>query len=142
MTIPTLALTAFALLFGLLLIASFVPRSTVELDRLAEPDVQLHAGVYANQGVENTGWLNHAFIEKAAASVPGMQVGRLLDEQQSNAVIDIGKTIDGRANADNVSQTPTLLLGRTGGLLHTVSSKDTFDEARLAAKIRSLSGNR
>jgi protein-disulfide isomerase len=98
--------------------------------------------VYANQGVENTGWLNHAFIEKAAASVPGMQVRRLLDEQQSNAVIDVGKTIDARANADNVSQTPTLLLGRTGGLLRMVSSKDTFDAARLAAKIRSLSGNR
>jgi disulfide bond formation protein DsbB len=32
MTIPTLALTAFALLFGLLLIASFVPRATVGLD--------------------------------------------------------------------------------------------------------------
>jgi len=32
MTIPTLALTAFALLFGLLLIASLVPRATVELD--------------------------------------------------------------------------------------------------------------
>jgi protein-disulfide isomerase len=97
--------------------------------------------VYANQGVENTGWLNHAFIEKAAASVPGMQVRRLL-EQQSNAVIDIGKTIDGQAKADNVSQTPTLLLGRTGGPLRLVSSKDTFDAARLAAKIRSLSGNR
>ena len=94
--------------------------------------------VYANQGVENTGWLNHAFIEKAAASVPGMQVQRLLDEQQSDAVIAVGKKIDGAANADNVSQTPTLLLGRTGGPLRMVSSKDTFDQARLAAAIRRL----
>ena len=95
--------------------------------------------VYANQGVENTGWLNHGFIEKATASVPGMQVQRLLDEQQSDAVIGVGKKIDGAANADNVSQTPTLLLGRTGGPLRMVSSKDTFDGARLAAAIRSLS---
>jgi protein-disulfide isomerase len=94
---------------------------------------------YANQGVENTGWLNHAFIEKAAASVPGMQVRRLLDEQNSEAVKAVGKKIDGQATADNVSQTPTLLLGRTGGPLHEVSSKDTFDAARLAAAIRSLS---
>ena len=96
--------------------------------------------VYANQGVENTGWLNHAFIEKAAASVPGMQVRRLLDEQQSNSVIEVGKTIDGRANADNVSQTPTLFLGRTGGAFRMVSSKVTFDQARLAAAIRRLGG--
>jgi protein-disulfide isomerase len=95
---------------------------------------------YANQGVENTGWLNHAFIQKAAASVPGMQVQRLLDDQKSNAVIDVGKTIDRKANADNVSQTPTLFIGRTGGPLHLVSSKDTFDAARLAAAIRRLGG--
>jgi protein-disulfide isomerase len=95
---------------------------------------------YANQGVENTGWLNHAFIQKAAASVPGMQVQPLLDDQKSSAVIGVGKTIDEKANADNVSQTPTLFIGRTGGPLHMVSSKDTFDAARLAAAIRSLSG--
>ena len=68
-----------------------------------------------------------------------MQVQRLIDDQKSNAVMDVGKTIDGQANSDNVSQTPTLLLGRTGGPLHVVSSKDTFDAARLAAAIRSLS---
>jgi protein-disulfide isomerase len=95
--------------------------------------------IYANQGVENTGWLNRAFIEKAAASVPGMQVRRLLDEQKSDAVIADGKKIDGKATADKVSQTPTLFLGRTGGPLREVSSKDTFDQARLAAAIRSLS---
>ncbi|MGN6431031.1 MAG: DsbA family protein [Gaiellaceae bacterium] len=95
---------------------------------------------YANQGVENTGWLSHAFIQKAAASVPGMQVQRLLDDQKSSAVINVGKTIDGKANADNVSQTPTLFIGSTGGPLHMVSSKDTFDAARLAAAIRRLGG--
>jgi len=96
---------------------------------------------YANQGVENTGWLDHAFIEKAAASVPGMQVQRVLDEQKSDAVIAAGKRIDGQANADNVSQTPTILLGRTGGRLRAVSSRDTFDAARLAAAVRRLAGN-
>jgi len=93
---------------------------------------------YANQGVENTGWLNHAFIEKAAASVPGMDVPRLLDEQKSPAAVAGGKTVDGEATADNVSETPTVLLGKTGSNLHKVSSRVTFDEARLAAAIRSL----
>jgi protein-disulfide isomerase len=79
--------------------------------------------IYANQGVENTGWLNRAFIEKAAASVPGMDVPRLLDDQKSQPVTAVGKTIDGQANADNLSETPTVLLGKTGSELRKVSSK-------------------
>ena len=94
--------------------------------------------IYANQRVENTGWLNQAFIQKAASSVPGMDVQRLLDDQKSQAVTAVGKTIDGEANADNVSETPTLLLGKTGSKLRKVSSKVISDEARLAAAIRSL----
>jgi hypothetical protein len=37
-----------------------------------------------------------------------------------------------------VSQTPTLLLGKTGSKLNPVSSAATFDAAKLAAAIRSL----
>jgi protein-disulfide isomerase len=94
--------------------------------------------IYANQGVENTGWLNQAFIEKAVASVPGMDVKRLLDEQKSQAVIAVGKTVDGDAKADKVSETPTLLIGKTGSKLRKVPSKLAFDEARLVAAIRRL----
>src|SRR6478609_2609117 len=38
---------------------------------------------YANQGTENTGWLNQAFIGQAAASVPGMHVRQVLYNQNS-----------------------------------------------------------
>ncbi len=93
---------------------------------------------YANQGVENTGWLNQAFIQSAAASVPGMAVTRLLDEQKSNAVIAVGKAVDGKANADKVSETPTILLGKTGSKLRKVATRVAFDEARLAAAIHGL----
>ena len=94
--------------------------------------------IYANQGVENTCWLDNAFIEKAAASVPGMDVKRLLDEQKSHAVIAVGKTVDRDAKADKVSETPTLLIGKTGSKLRKVPSKLAFDEARLVAAIRRL----
>ena len=91
---------------------------------------------YANQGTENTGWLNQNFIEQAAASVPGMDVPRLLADQDSSAVKKVADRIDSQSNADRVSQTPTLLLGKTGSKLQPVSSQVTFDEARLAAAIR------
>jgi protein-disulfide isomerase len=93
---------------------------------------------YANQGTENTGWLNQTFIEHAAASVPGMKVRRVLDDQDSSLVTDVTHRIDAQATADRVSQTPTLLLGKTGSKLNPVSSAATFDAAKLAAAIRSL----
>src|SRR5436190_3254131 len=91
---------------------------------------------YANQGTENTGWLNQNFIEQAAASVPGMDVRRLLADQDSSAVNSIADRVDSQSKADRVSQTPTLLLGKTGSKLQPVSSQVTFDEAALAAAIR------
>ena len=93
---------------------------------------------YANQGTENTGWLNQTFIEHAAASVPGMDVRRLLDGQNSSAITNVTDTINAQATADRVSETPTLLLGKTGSKLSPVSSAATFDAAKLAAAIRAL----
>ena len=93
---------------------------------------------YANQGTENTGWLNQTFIEHAAASVPGMKVQRVVDDQGSSFVTDASNRIDAQATADRVSQTPTLLLGKTGSKLKPVSSTATFDAAQLAAAIRAL----
>ena len=93
---------------------------------------------YANQGTENTGWLNQTYIEQAATSVPGMDVRRLLDAQNSTAVKNVTDRIDAQATADHVSETPTLLLGKTGSKLSPVSSAATFDAAKLAAAIRSL----
>jgi protein-disulfide isomerase len=93
---------------------------------------------YANQGTENTGWLNQTFIEHAAASVPGMKVRQLLDNQDSSLVTDATNKIDAQATADRVSQTPTLFIGKTGSKLKPVSSTATFDAAQLAAAIRAL----
>ena len=93
---------------------------------------------YADQGTENTGWLNQTFIEHAAASVPGMNVKRLLDDQNSSFVSNASNKIDAQATADRVSETPTLFIGKTGSKLKPVSSTVTFDAAQLAAAIRAL----
>jgi protein-disulfide isomerase len=93
--------------------------------------------IYLNQQPENTGWLNHDFIEHAAASVPGMDVRRVLDEQSSSAVKAAGAAVDAQANAAQLIGTPTIFLGRTGSKPKGVSSSVTFDVAKLAAAIRS-----
>jgi protein-disulfide isomerase len=92
---------------------------------------------YANQGTENTGWLNQTFIQHAAASVPGMDVRGLLDDQNSASVVNATHRIDAQATADRVSETPTLLIGKTGAKLKKVPSTAPFNAAELAAAIRS-----
>ena len=69
-----------------------------------------------------------------------MDVRRLTSEQDSTLVTNATKRIDAQAAADRVSQTPTLLLGKTGSKLSPVSSAATFDPAKLAAAIRSSLG--
>jgi protein-disulfide isomerase len=92
---------------------------------------------YFNQGTENTGWLNGDFVKEAAASVPGMDVPKLVDAAGSSAVSARGKTFDAEASADNVPGTPGLYVGRSGGRLQLVPSND---EATVVAAIKRALG--
>lgn len=92
---------------------------------------------YFNQGDENTGWLDDDFVKQAAASVPGMDVPKLVDAAGSNAVSTRGKAFDADATADDVPGTPALYVGRSGGTLQQVPSND---EATVVAAIERVLG--
>jgi protein-disulfide isomerase len=83
--------------------------------------------VYLNQGAENSGWLDDDMITAAAASVPGLRVPELLNERDSSAVADQATVFDGQAKQDHVSQTPTILVGRSGGPLKQVQLSSPQD---------------
>ena len=89
--------------------------------------------VYLNQGVENTGWLSDELVQKAAASIPGLDVARLLELRATPAVASRGLMFDDEAQAAGITSTPTLLVGRSGGPLRRV------DAARLSAAIDAAS---
>ena len=78
--------------------------------------------LYFNQGTENTGWLDDAMIKAAAASIPGLDVHAWSSARGSAAVTDQEKPVR-RAGGmqDNVTETPTVLVGKTGGKLQKVS---------------------
>jgi protein-disulfide isomerase len=83
--------------------------------------------LYDNQAVENTGWLDDSMIAQAAASIPGLKVHVLLAARSSGSVKSQAKTFDSQANADKVSGTPTLYVGKTGkkgALVPLASSTD------------------
>jgi protein-disulfide isomerase len=80
--------------------------------------------LYFNQGPENSGWLDDAMIRRAAASIPGLDVGTLLGERNSASVRSQAVGYDSQAQADGVQSTPTLLVGRTGGALKQTGGND------------------
>jgi len=83
---------------------------------------------YANQGTENTGWLNDDMIAQIAASVPGMKVHDLLSARNSSTVKKQGATYDQQGTADKVPGTPTLYVGKSGTKGTVVNLQSATDE--------------
>lgn len=97
--------------------------------------------LYFNQGPENSGWLDDAMVASAAASIPGVDVKALQNEMSSSAVADRERTYDSQAQADRVSGTPTVLVGKSGGKLTEISPGTAPDVATLSAAIDQALGS-
>jgi protein-disulfide isomerase len=78
--------------------------------------------LYANQGTENTGWLDDAMIAQIAASVPGIHVPTLFSDRGSSGVKGQANQVDASAQADGVTGTPTVFVGKTGSKPARVSA--------------------
>jgi protein-disulfide isomerase len=91
--------------------------------------------LYLNQGSENTGWLNDQIITSAAASIPGLDVSRLLARSNSDSVKARSSAFDKQAAADNVRATPTILVGKSAGTLRPVTLTSPSDTQSIAAAI-------
>lgn len=87
--------------------------------------------LYLNQGTENTGWLSDDMVASAAASIPGLDVPKLLADRNSSAVKKIASNFDAQMVSDKVTSTPTLLVGRTGTKPKAVKT----DEASVVAAL-------
>jgi protein-disulfide isomerase len=73
--------------------------------------------LYFNQGPENGGWLDDSMVADAAASIPGVNVKQLQDAANSKAVAHQTTHFDQQAQADQLSGTPTILVGKSGARL-------------------------
>jgi protein-disulfide isomerase len=70
---------------------------------------------YANQGQEGTDWLTDGFVSSVYASIPGLDTQAAQSARTSSLVSSQAQTSDHQANADKVSGTPTILVGKRGG---------------------------
>ncbi len=91
--------------------------------------------LYFNQGTENTGWLNDKMVKAAASSIPGLDVSALLGARDSSSVKNQSSTFDTQSQRDYVRQTPTVIVGKTGGKLSQVSLSSLTDIKSLSAAI-------
>jgi protein-disulfide isomerase len=96
--------------------------------------------LYVNQGTENTGWLDQKMIVAAGASIPGLKVPQMLSDAKSSQVSQTAKAFDAEAKASSVNSTPTILVGKTGGKLTTVSLASPTDYAAVSAAITAAQG--
>jgi protein-disulfide isomerase len=84
--------------------------------------------LYSNQGTENTGWLSDSMVTNAAASVPGLDVPKLLSERNASATETLGRTYDSQAQTQGVTGTPTIYVGDRGKALAKVALTSPSDE--------------
>jgi protein-disulfide isomerase len=96
-----------------------------------------YAGLlYDNQGTENGGWLSDDMVTAAATSIPGLRVHQLLGDRSSSAVKDQIQNITKLVQADNVSGTPTLFVGKSGQPGTEVTLSSPTDKASLVQAIQ------
>jgi protein-disulfide isomerase len=91
--------------------------------------------LYVNQGIENTGWLNDEMVTSAAASIPGLDVSRLLADSGSGSVKAQAGAFDQQAVKDSVRATPTILVGKSGRALRPVTLTSPSDAKSVVSAI-------
>ncbi len=88
---------------------------------------------YANQGAENSGYVDEAFIRDVARAVPGLDADRLMRDLDAPPVEREIAANENRARRLQVNSTPTFFVARHGGptrrLTYTSLDADGFAPA-------------
>ncbi len=101
---------------------------------------EMKALLFANQGVENSGWLDQELVEAAARSIPGVDVPRLVEDMDTSSVTDQIAEHATDAKLRGVRSTPTIFVGPTGGELQQVQLSSPSDVAAIEEAIAAARG--
>ena len=119
---------------------AFIGSDSVRMGRVAEAAAQQNKLwnfadlVYHNQGTENTGYADDAYLRRIAGAVPGLDANKAMSARDSAAVTAALKTAESNASKSGVNETPTFLVGRG-------SSFKAVDAAGLPAAIKAATGS-
>jgi protein-disulfide isomerase len=86
---------------------------------------------FANQGQENSGYADEAFLERIAGGVTGLDAAKALDGRDSAKVSSAIQASQASATESNVRETPSFLVGPSDGELSRIESRTlTVDDFR------------
>ena len=77
-------------------------------------------GLYARQGVENSGWVTDELIGEIASGVPGLDHEQLLATRSESSIASDIDRAAAAATSAGVNSTPAFQIGPTGGRLQLV----------------------
>jgi protein-disulfide isomerase len=97
-------------------------------------------GLYARQGVENSGWVTPALLREVAGDVPGLKAQRMLDQSRSASVTRLLHDAESSASQAGVRGTPSFFVGRSGGQPEPVALSSLTAEALRPALDTALQG--
>jgi protein-disulfide isomerase len=83
---------------------------------------QLIELIYHNQGGETEDWLTDDVARALASKIPGLDVTKLFDDATGASVRSEAEEMDGEAQADQVSGTPTFVLTTPDGKRHMLGA--------------------
>jgi protein-disulfide isomerase len=83
--------------------------------------------VYANQGEENSGYATDAYLKKIASTIPGLDVATALKARSSTKVRAQLTEAEQLAQANGVTGTPTLFVGKSGQTPTQVQTADLLN---------------
>ncbi len=95
--------------------------------------------LYANQGEENTGWVNDDLLRGVGGAVPRLDVERMLDERDSPAADQALASAQRAAHAAGITGTPSFEVGRAGGPLQRLEIS-SLDPSAFRSALDSLLG--
>lgn len=96
--------------------------------------------LYLLQGKENTGWLTDGLVASIAAAIPGLDAPKFQADRTGSAVKAQSQKLDTQAQADNVTGTPTILVGKSGQQLQPVALQTPTDTQSVIAAITAALG--
>jgi protein-disulfide isomerase len=98
---------------------------------------QMLTGLYARQGVENSGWLTDDMLRTVARS-GGVDAARMFRDMPSAGITAEMSTLATQATRDGIHGTPSLLVGQTGGHLQQITLTTLAPSGTLPAVQRLL----
>ena len=83
--------------------------------------------LYDNQGTEESGWLSGREMALIASSVTGLNLAQWRDDTNGSAAKATASDVDKLAGQKNVTGTPTILVGPTGGKLQVATGGSGYN---------------